>query len=412
MTTTVPQKLFTPLKLGAIALKHRVIMAPLTRTRSPGGIPNENVVKYYGQRASDGGLLISEATHISLMGGNYYHVPGIYTPEQIRAWKKVTDAVHKKGGYIFCQLWHVGRTAHPSNLQGLRPVAPSDVKFTGKIYFTPEGPLDSVNPRPMTIEEIKNTIDDYVHAAKSAIAAGFDGVEIHGANGYLIDQFISSNINTRIDEYGGSVEKRARFALDVVDAVIKAVGVERTGIRLSPFGFFQDTFTEDPVRDYGYVIEQLEKRRLAYVHLIEIRLDLEKSSPKKFATLIERAKARGVQNLEDELGIRPFRKLLANTPIIGNGTYLATPSEPKALDVEQRIGSGEINAAAFGRYFISNPDLSERLKHKKELNMYDRETFYTQGSKGYTDYPTWDENVQGTTKADEQPTQLYQITYF
>ncbi|KAF8451856.1 hypothetical protein BGX38DRAFT_1130622 [Terfezia claveryi] len=372
MTITVPQKLFTPLKLGAIALKHRVIMAPLTRTRSPGGIPNEDVVKYYGQRASDGGLLISEATHISLMGGNYYHVPGIYTPEQIRAWKKVTDAVHKKGGYIFCQLWHVGRTTHPSNLQGLRPVAPSDVKFSGKVSFTPDGPLDSVTPRPMTIEEIKNTIDDYVHAAKSAIAAGFEGVEIHGANGYLIDQFISSNINTRIDEYGGSVEKRAQFALDVVDAVIKAVGVERTGIRLSPFGFFQDTFTEDPVRDYGYVIEQLEKRRLAYVHLIEIRVDLEKSSPKKLATLIERAKDRG----------------------------------PKAMDVEQRMGSGEIDAAAYGRYFISNPDLPERLKHKKKLNMYDRDTFYAQGPKGYTDYPTWEEKVQGTAKTDEEPIQL------
>jgi len=329
-------------------------------------------------------------------------VPGIYTPEQIRAWKKVTDAVHKKGGYIFCQLWHVGRTTHPSNLQGLQPVAPSDIKFTGKVAFTPQGPLDSVNPRPMTIEDIKNTVDDYAHAAKSAIAAGFDGVEIHGANGYLIDQFISSNVNTRTDEYGGSVEKRARFPLEVVDAVVKAVGAGRTGIRLSPFGFFQDTFTEDPIRDYGYVIEQLEKRRLAYVHLIEIRLDLEKSSPKKLATLIERAKARGVQNLEDELGIRPFRKLLANTPIIGNGTYLDTPSEPKALDVEQRIGSGEIDAAAYGRYFISNPDLPERLKHKRELNMYDRDTFYVQGPKGYTDYPAWEE-VQGTTKADEQP---------
>lgn len=406
MTTIALQKLFTPLKLGTVALKHRVIMAPLTRTRSPGGIPNENVVNYYEQRASDGGLLISEATHISFMGGNYYHVPGIYTPEQIRAWKKVTAAVHKKGGYIFCQLWHVGRTTHSSNLQGLQPVAPSDIKVTGKIAFTPEGSLDPENPRPMTIEEIKDTIDDYVHAAQSAIAAGFDGVEIHGANGYLIDQFISSNINTRTDEYGGpSIEKRARFALDVVDAVIKAIGAERTGIRLSPFGSFQDTFTEDPVHDYGYVIGQLEKRRLAYVHIIEIRLDLETSSPKKLATLIERAKARGVQNLDEELGIRPFRKLLTNTPIIGNGTYLHSPSDSKALDVEQRLGSGEIDAAAYGRYFISNPDLPERLKHKRELNMYHRDTFYAQGPKGYTDYPTWEEE-QRVTKADEQRIQL------
>ncbi|KAF8425089.1 hypothetical protein EV426DRAFT_632469 [Tirmania nivea] len=249
MTTTAPQKLFTP----PIALKHRVIMAPLIRTRSLGSIPNES--------------------------WNYYHAPSIYTQEQIRAWKKVTDAVHKKGGYIFCQLWHVGRTTHPSNLQGLQPVAPSR------------------SPRAMTIKDIKNTIDVYVHAAKPAIAAVFDGVELH-------------------------VEERARFALDVVDAVIKVIGAERTGIRLSPFGFFQYTFTGDPVRDYGYVMVQLEKRRLAY--------------PQKLATLIERAKARGVQNLEDELGIRPL-----------------------------------------WMYFISNPDLPERLKHKRELNMYVRDILWT-----------------------------------
>lgn len=332
-------------------------------------------------------------------------MPGIYTPEQIRAWKKVTNAVHEKGGYIFVQLWHTGRTTHPANLQGLQPVAPSAVKVDGKIALTPNGPLDSVQPRALTIEEIQNTIEDYVHAAKSAIAAGFDGVELHGANGYLIDQFISSNINTRTDEYGGSVEKRARFGLEVVDAVTNAIGAGRTGIRLSPFSSFQDTFTEDPVRDYGYVMEQLEKRHLAYVHLVELRLDIEQYSPSKLATLKERALARGVKNLEDELGIRPFRKLLANTPIIGNGTYLDTPNEPTPVDVEQRLSSGEMDAAVYGRYFISNPDLPERLRLNRKLSPWDRATFYSQSTKGYTDYPTWAEQREWR-KSEDQRAQL------
>ncbi|KAF8476250.1 hypothetical protein BDZ91DRAFT_674503 [Kalaharituber pfeilii] len=393
MSLVTRENLFTPLKLGSIRLKHRVIMAPLTRTRSPGGIPNDNVREYYEQRASDGGLLISEGTHISFMAGAYYGVPGIYTPEQIRAWKKVTDAVHRKGGYIFCQLWHVGRTTHPVNLGGLQPVGPSDVKLDKSIVlFTPKGPLETVTPRELTIEEIQDTIADYAHAAKSAIEAGFDGVELHGANGYLIDQFISSNINIRTDAYGGSVEKRARFAIEVVDAVVAAVGDPgRVGIRFSPFGIFQDTYTEDPIRDYGYVMQQLDNKGLAYVHLVEIRLDLATASPQKLATLKERAKARGVEDVNEELSLKPFRKILKNTPVVGNGTYIRTPSEPDAVDVGERLSTGQIDAAAYGRYFISNPDLPERLRLGRELNKYDRMTFYSSTTEGYTDYPTWEQ---------------------
>ncbi|KAL7276770.1 hypothetical protein RUND412_000235 [Rhizina undulata] len=378
-------KLFSPLQLGALQLKHRVVLAPLTRVRSPEHIPTETVAEYYKQRASDGGLLITEATHISVMGGNFTNVPGIFTPEHVRAWKKVTDAVHSKGGFIVAQLWHIGRASHPDLLGGRTPVAPSAKRMVnGKVFFTPKGPLDTVTPRELTIEEIKDTVSDYVHAAKLSIDAGFDGVEIHGANGYLIDQFICDNINTRTDQYGGSVENRARFPLEVADAVAAAIGPERTGIRISPFNFLQDTGTSDIIGHYGYVISELDKRGLAYVHLIEPRNNIFGTDEAQIQNLKEIAKARGIP--EDEiLSVKVFRKILKNTPLISAGSF----NDKNAF---APVDDGEIDAVAFGRYFISNPDLPERLRKGLPLAPYDRSTFYgTPTPEGYIDYPTYEE---------------------
>lgn len=394
MTGLGETKLFAPFKLGSLNLKHRVIMAPLTRVRSPEHIPDENVVEYYQQRASDGGLIITEATHISVMGGNYHGAPGIFTPEQKRAWKKVTDAVHSKGGYIYCQLWHIGRTSHPSLLGGRKPFGPSTLKVNeGKVFFTPTGPQDYVEPQQMTLEDIKNTIDDYVHAAKYAIEAGFDGVEVHGANGYLLDQFICDNINTRTDAYGGSVENRGRLVLEVTDAVIAAVGADKVGVRLSPFSFFQGTATSDIISHYGYVVQNLEKKGLSYVHLVEPRSDLIVSEQEKLDRLFKLARERGVpeDQLKDTLTLKPFRKMLAKTPLISAGEFNDKNSvEP--------IENGEVDAVVFGRYFISNPDLPERLKNGYPLSHYDRSTFYVPTTKGYTDYPTYEQQKQANGK--------------
>ncbi|KAG0641537.1 hypothetical protein HOY80DRAFT_918813 [Tuber brumale] len=353
-------KLFTPLKLGKMDLKHRIIMAPLTRCRSPQHIPDEHVVEYYRQRASEGGLIIAEATHISVMSGNHHDVPGIYTPEQVRAWKKVTDAVHSKGGFIYCQLWHVGRTTHPVNLGGRTPLAPSPVRLEGyKVPFTQGEPKDTVIPKEMTIEEIQDTISDYVHASKCAIAAGFDGVEIHSAGGYLLNQFICDNINFRTDIYGGSTENRGRIVLEVVDEIVAAIGANRVGIRLSPFGFFQGTDTSDIHEHYGYVIEKIGQKGLAYVHLFEPRSEMLMNNEEKMEKLLTIAKAKGFD----------------------------------ATNSEGAVESGEAEGIVFGRYFISNPDIVERLRNGWPFSRYDRSTFYTSGTAGYTDYPTYEQDI-------------------
>ncbi|KAA8900171.1 hypothetical protein FN846DRAFT_781932 [Sphaerosporella brunnea] len=376
-------KLFSPLKIGRYTLKHRVVLAPLTRVRSPEHIPDQKVVDYYAQRASDGGLLISEATHISVMSGNYDNVPGVYTPEQIRAWKKVTDAVHDKGGVIFCQLWHVGRTTAPSCLGGRTPLGPSSNRVEeGMVYFTRGGPVPYVQAQEMTEQDINDTIEDYIHAAKTAIAAGFDGVEVHSANGYLLDQFICDNINKRTDKYGGSVENRARLMLEVVDAVVAAIGADKVGIRFSPFGFFQGTGTSDILGHYGYAIGEVEKRGLAYIHLVEPRSDLLNNDDAKLQKLKEIAKAQG-KNEEDLLSLKPFREIAKTTPMISCGSFDASNAAPP-------VEEGITDAVAFGRYFISNPDLPERLAKGYPLAGYNRDTFYAHGREGYTDYPTYD----------------------
>ncbi|KAL7276769.1 hypothetical protein RUND412_000234 [Rhizina undulata] len=369
-------KLFSPLQLGALALKHRVVLAPLTRNRSPEHIPGEYVLDYYKQRTSDGGLLITEATNISVMAGNSTNTPGIFTPEHVRAWKIVTDAVHAKGGLIICQLWHSGRTTTSDVLGGRNPVGPSATLLEGR----------KEPPRALTIEEIKDTVSDFVHAAKLSIEAGFDGVEIHGANGYLIDQFICDNINTRTDQYGGSAENRARFPIEVADAVAAAIGPERTGYRLSPFNNYQGTDTSDIIGHYGRVVSELDKRGLAFVHLVEPRPDIMDSEDAKVQHLREQARAKGIpeDKIADFLSLKAFRELLKNTPLISNGNFNDKNSFAP-------VENGEIDAVAYGRYFISNPDLPERLRKGLPLAPYDRNTFYTYGPEGYIDYPTYEE---------------------
>ncbi|KAI5807021.1 hypothetical protein EDC01DRAFT_10284 [Geopyxis carbonaria] len=376
-------KLFQPVKIGNMNLKHRVVMAPLTRVRSPEHIPNELVAEYYGQRASDGGLLISEATHISVMGGNYFKAPGIFTPEQRRAWKVVTDAVHAKGGYIYCQLWHIGRCSHPSNT-GRTPLGPSANKWEGGVsMFTPTGNVPTIDAAAMTEADIADTIEDYVHAAQTAVAAGFDGVEIHAANGYLLDQFLCDNVNVRTDKYGGSIENRSRLVSEVVDAVAAAIGAERTGIRFSPFSGFQGMEPSDILGQYTHAMGQLDGRGLAYVHVVEPRSDMFVAAEKKIERVRQIAKEQGVENVDDMLTLKPFRAVLKSTPLLACGSHTA---ETATVPLDDELA----DAVVFGRYFISNPDLPERLANGWPLTPYNRDTFYTHEKEGYTDYPTYE----------------------
>ena len=361
-------------------------MSPLTRGRSPEHIPDAKVVEYYAQRATPGGLLISEATNISVMAGNYVEVPGIFTPEQRRAWKKVTDAVHAKGGYIYCQLWHVGRTTHPDNIGGRRPFGPSANKQEGGIaMFTRKGIQPTVVAQEMTVQDIKETIEDYAHAAKYAIEAGFDGVELHAANGYLPDQFLCDAINERTDEYGGSIQNRARFALEVLDAIIKVIGSDRTGIRISPFSGFQGQDTSDILGDYGYLVEQCDKLGLAFIELVEPRSDLFKDESQKMQHLYQLAEKKGLTRA-DVGTLRPFRMRVKNTPFLVGGGLKPN----NILDGFKEDGSNG-DAVLMGRYFISNPDIVERLRKGLPLTHYDRKTFYTNDEVGYTDYRTYEE---------------------
>lgn len=359
--------LFTPLQLGDITLQNRIIMAPLTRMRSrqPGNVPYELNTEYYAQRAS-AGLIISEATQISQQGQGYPATPGIHSPEQVRGWKLVTDAVHKKNGKIFLQLWHVGRISHSCYQEGgAPPVAPSAVKPTGKALTSDWKQVDYETPHALQIEEIEKILQDYKMAAQNAKDAGFDGVEIHSANGYLLDQFLQDNSNKRNDSYGGSIENRAKFLLQVVEEVMSVWGKERVGVRLSPYGTFNDMNDSDPIALFTYVINQLNYRRIAYLHVIEPRATNAGESDAIAQDIPCTAKL-----------FKPF----FNGVFISAGGY--TPEM-----AEQAVEKGVADAVAFGRLFIANPDLPERIKTGKELNSYHRATFYGGLAKGYTDYP-------------------------
>jgi len=363
--------LFDELKIGDLTIKNRVIMAPLTRMRStqPGDVPNLLNATYYAQRAS-AGLIISEATQISQQGKGYPATPGIYSKEQIEGWKLVTKAVHDKGGKIFLQLWHVGRISHfslqPNNNL---PVAPSAIPAQNSGTFTADWkPTPILTPKALEINEISQIISDYKKGAENAKIAGFDGVEVHGANGYLIDQFLQDGSNKRNDNYGGSIENRCRFLFEVLDEVIKVWGHNRVGVRLSPYGTFNDVCDSNPVALFTYVLKNLSLRKIAFVDLIEPRS----------------SSAGGDDSLNDNSPITSelFRKHF-NGILISAGGY--NPESAVAT-----IKNNHADAIAFGRFFISNPDLVRRIKENKELNKYDRSTFYGGTEKGYTDYPYLD----------------------
>jgi N-ethylmaleimide reductase len=360
--------LFTPLRLGAIALKHRVIMAPLTRLRShqPGDVPHALNTEYYGQRASDGGLIITEATDISADARGYPGAPGIYSPEQAAGWRAVVEAVHAKGGRIVLQLWHTGRISHSSLRDGHIPAAPSAIAAPGMHVDAGGNFVPFETPRALTIEEIQCIVDDFRQAALNASKAGFDGIELHGANGYLIDQFLRDGTNRRTDQYGGPIANRAAFLLQVVEAVAQVWKPSRIGARLSPWGSFNGMADSDNRALFSHVIAELSRRKLAYLHLIEPRTDWNRDDQVIDPSIPDAAAS--------------FRRLFDGPLIAASGFTQAT--------AEQALADGRADAVAFGRLFIANPDLPERFRLGAALNPYDRATFYGGDARGYTDYPT------------------------
>lgn len=348
------KELLSPAKLAAQTLSNHMVMAPLTRSRSgKGDVPTPLVAEYYRQRAT-AGLIVTEASQISAQGKGYPRTPGIFTTQQIQGWKAVTKAVHDEGGKIFLQIWHVGRLSHPVvQPNGEPPVAPSAIKPDGEI-FTYAGPKSFETPRALTIEEIPGVVADFKQAAQNAKAAGFDGVEIHAANGYLIDQFLRDGSNIRTDAYGGSIENRARFLKEVVEAVIPVFGAERVGVRLAPIFNGFSMSDSDPAKTFGHAAEMLGKYDLAYLHVMQLG-----------------AGSFDFVELKKKFG----------------GTYIANGGYD-AEKAEQAIAAGEADLVAFGSLFLANPDLVNRFRQGWVLNQPDPSTFYQGEERGYTDYPT------------------------
>lgn len=353
------KSLYAPYTLGRATLANRIVMAPLTRNRAGAEfVPSELAVEYYAQRAS-AGLIIAEATQISQQGQGYQDTPGIYSPAQVEGWRKVTDAVHAKGGHIFLQLWHVGRISHV-DLQpnGAAPVAPSAIRAEAKTFVN-NGFVDVSEPRALELNEIPGIIEDFRKAAANAIAAGFDGVEVHGANGYLLDQFAKDGANTRTDAYGGSIENRGRLMVEVAAAVAKEIGADRTGIRISPISPANGVSGTNAQAQFNYIVSELDKLGLVYLHVVEGATGGPRDvAPFDFAEL---------------------RSRFANT-YIGNNSYTAELAA-------QKLADGSADLFAFGRPFIANPDLVERFKTGAPLAEMNPATLYGGGSEGYTDYP-------------------------
>lgn len=357
--------LFDPLKLGSLELPNRIIMAPLTRCRADAGrVPNALMAEYYVQRAS-AGLILSEATSVTPMGVGYPDTPGIWSEDQVRGWLNITRAVHANGGRIFLQLWHVGRISDPLYLNGELPVAPSAIQPAGHVSLV--RPIkEFVTPRALETEEIAEIVEAYRHGAENAKAAGFDGVEIHAANGYLLDQFLKTGANQRQDDYGGSIKNRARLLLEVTRAVVEAVGGGKVGIRLSPVTPANDIHDDAPQALFEYVLRQLGHLNLAYIHIVE-----------------------GATGGPRELPDRPFdydALKAAYRAAGGKGAWMLNNAYTREL-AEQAVASGRADVVAFGKAFIANPDLVERLRQNAPLNAWDPSTFYGGGAQGYTDYP-------------------------
>lgn len=361
MNDTANSDLFRSATLGELTLSNRIIMAPLTRARAgKGDVPGPMNAKYYEQRAT-AGLIISEATQISQQGKGYAFTPGIYNEQQVNGWKLVTEAVHAKNGYIFAQLWHVGRISHPDLQAGHQlPVAPSAIRPEGKA-FTETGFQDFVTPRALEAHEIPGIIDQYINAAKCALRAGFDGIEIHAANGYLIDQFIRDKTNKRTDNYGGSLENRTRLLMEIIQGVISVWPAARIGVRLSPVSPANDIADSDPMGTFSYVVKELNKFGLAYIHCVE------------GVTI-------GPREIPANFSFSTLRSLF-------NGSYIAN----NGYDLQLALKARRENLAdfiCFGRPFIANPDLVQRLRVGAKLQEAPKETWYGGGDKGYTDWPT------------------------
>lgn len=357
--------LFTPYQLGKFSLSHRIVLPPLTRQRSYDNVPQPHAILYYSQRATKGGLLISEATGVSDTAQGYAHTPGIWTKEQVDAWKPIVDAVHAKGGIFFCQIWHCGRVSN----RGFQPDHQAPISSTDKPLATQKrangiDTVDCATPRRLETHEIPGIVNDFRLAARNAMDAGFDGIEIHGANGYLIEQFMKDEVNDRTDEYGGSLENRCRFALEIMEAVVNEIGADRVGIRLSPFANYMEAGDSNPDALGLYMAKSLNKFNPLYCHMIEARIDRvgEKHEPE---------------------GLMPMRKAF-------NGTFIAAGGYKKD-DGNAAIANGHADLVGYGRLFLANPDLPRRFLIDAPLNKYNRETFYISDPVvGYTDYPFLD----------------------
>jgi N-ethylmaleimide reductase len=356
MSTEQHPTLLTPVQLGPYTLRNRMVMAPMTRNRAvEGNVPSDSAVTYYAQRAS-AGLIVTEGTQVSHQGVGYPGTPGIHEADQVAGWRRVTDAVHERGGRIFAQLWHVGRISHPL-LQpgGGLPVAPSALAAEGQT-FTVEGPKSFGVPRALETDEIAGVVEQFAHGARQALESGFDGVELHGANGYLIDQFLRDGTNRRTDAYGGPVENRVRFLLEVTEAVAGIWGADRVGVRLSPTGSFNSMSDSDPVATFSHATRELDRFGLAYLHAVE--------------PLAPRA----------ETPVAPLLRPLFHGPFILNGGYDRETGNAA-------LAAGEADLISFGVLFLANPDLPERFAAGAPLNPPDRATFYQGGERGYIDYP-------------------------
>ena len=360
---STPADLFTPYRLGDLTLKNRMVMAPLTRSRAEAGnVPSKMAVTYYSQRAS-AGLIITEATQISAGAQGYVSTPGIHDDAQVAGWKEVTDAVHRAGGLIFVQLWHVGRISHPDFRGGEVPVAPSAIAPRGVQTYTANGLQDIPAPRALELNEIPEVVEDFRKAAECARRAGFDGVEVHGANGYLLDQFLEDCTNLRQDAYGGSIDNRARLLFEAIGAVTSVWGSDRVGVRLSPGGTFNDMCDSKPQEHFGHVVKKLAGLGLAYLHLVEP------------------GASQGEHALPD-LSASYFRPMYPGTLIVAGGY-----TQDRANDV---LTEGLADLVAFGQLFIANPDLPERFRRGAAFNKPDPKTYYGGTEKGYIDYPALD----------------------
>jgi N-ethylmaleimide reductase len=375
MNSKKDPKLFTPVQLGSLTLKHRVVMAPLTRSRSqqPGSIPGDMMVRYYSDRASDGGLIIGEATNISLSARGWFGAPGLYTDQQVEGWKRVVRAIHAKKGFVFAQLWHTGRSSHSDNQDGNTPLSasvdPSYWEDPNQLVSAPSGWVQPSPHRALDISEIPGIVEDYRKAATRARAAGFDGVELHAGNGYLPDQFLQDGSNKRTDAYGGSIENRSRFLLEVVGAMTSVWGGDRVAVRIAPAGTWNHMSDSNPAALFTYVAAQLNRFGLAYLHIIEPRV--------KGNVTINAG--------QGPIAAEQLRKVFQGKIIAAGGF------EPDTA--ESAIEHGVADAVAFGRYFVANPDLPLRIKEGFALTRYDRNTFYTFDSVGYNDYPFINELV-------------------